>query len=317
MDKHIEELSKPVAEVNSKYGDPEAFGERELKVLADIQKMPYRTKFYSQEYVDSLLAKLEAAQQELIKPLPIGELVHRLEGQTYEKWFSESDVKDLRERAETAEAALSAANEKLKGDQVPVAANNGVTAENLRVIKMLLDVCGTAFELADDSCQQDVDGELCHVVPDSTFSRLSDALDEIENTLPDEYEYLPNIVLQWAAIPRHALQELFTAAPKPAGFTVEGEHESVKYIVILQSAWCNDSGSGISYDSDLVQFDKRDTAITWGFRLRDSDDFNIGVLTNGALTSFDWMAKPLAATAAALAQIAENIGVAGFKVEGE
>lgn len=114
------------------------------------------------------------------------------------------------ERAQKAEAALSAAN-------------NGVTAENLRVIKMLLDVCGTAFELADDSCQQDVDGELCHVVPDSAFSRLSDALGEIENTLPDEYEDLPNIVLQWAAIPRHALQELFSAAPQPAGFTVEGE----------------------------------------------------------------------------------------------
>jgi hypothetical protein len=121
MDKHIEELSKPVAEINSKYGDPEAFGERELKVLADIQKMPYRTKFYSQEYVDSLLAKLEAAERALIRPLPIGELIHRLEGQTYEKWFSESDVKDLRERAEAAEAALSAANEKLKGERVPVA----------------------------------------------------------------------------------------------------------------------------------------------------------------------------------------------------
>ncbi len=159
---NIEELSKPVAEVNSKYGDPEAFGEREINVLADIQKMPYQTKFYSQEYVDSLIAQLEAAQKEitdwrsvaeaaaqddadwhklvdskndvishlasgiinliarleaaqleLIKPLPISELVHRLEGQTYEKWFSESDVKDLRERAEKAEAALSAANEKL------------------------------------------------------------------------------------------------------------------------------------------------------------------------------------------------------------
>lgn len=57
--------------------------------------------------------QLEAAQLELIKPLPIGELVQRLEGQTYEKWFSESDVKDLRERAEKAEAELSAANEKL------------------------------------------------------------------------------------------------------------------------------------------------------------------------------------------------------------
>lgn len=141
-----------------------------------------------------------------------------------------SSIITLIERIEKAEAELSAANEKLRGEQVPVpvpvAANNGVTAENLRVIKMLLDVCGTAFELADDSCQQDVDGELCHVVPDSAFSRLSDALGEIENTLPDEYEDLPNIVLQWAAIPRHALQELFTAAPQPAGSTVEGNADA-------------------------------------------------------------------------------------------
>ncbi|HGE9142158.1 TPA: hypothetical protein ACGBQ6_004492, partial [Yersinia enterocolitica] len=65
MMNNLEELSKPVAEVNSKYGDPEAFGERELNVLADIQKMPYRTKFYSQEYVDALIAQLEAAQKEI------------------------------------------------------------------------------------------------------------------------------------------------------------------------------------------------------------------------------------------------------------
>lgn len=109
----------------------------------------------------------------------------------------------------------------------------------------------------------------------------------------------------------------FSVKVKNAGFTVEGEPAPVKYIVILQRAWCNDSGSGIDYHSDLVEFDNRDKAIKHGFKLQDSDDFNIGVLTNGILTSFDWMAKPLAATAAALAQIAENIGVAGFTVEGE
>ncbi|EPJ1409042.1 class I SAM-dependent methyltransferase, partial [Yersinia enterocolitica] len=49
---------------------------------------------------ENLIAQLEAAERALIRPLPIGELIHRLEGQTYEKWFSESDVKDLRERAE-------------------------------------------------------------------------------------------------------------------------------------------------------------------------------------------------------------------------
>lgn len=58
----------------------------------------------------SLIAQLEAAERALIKPLPIGELVHRLEGQTYEKWFSESDINT---KLLAAEAALSAANEKL------------------------------------------------------------------------------------------------------------------------------------------------------------------------------------------------------------
>ncbi|QUT17671.1 ead/Ea22-like family protein [Rahnella inusitata] len=37
--------------------------------------------------------RAEKAELELIKPLPIGELIQRLEGQTYEKWFSQSDLK--------------------------------------------------------------------------------------------------------------------------------------------------------------------------------------------------------------------------------
>ncbi|CRY60504.1 phage-like protein [Yersinia kristensenii] len=96
-----------------------------------------------------------------------------------------------------------------------------------------------------------------------------------------------------------------------AGFTVAGEPALVKYIVILQRAWCNDSSSGINYHSDLVEFDKRDKAIKYGFELQDSDDFNIGVLTNGVLTSFDWMAKPIAETKDSLARIANGIGIEG------
>ncbi|EOW7152444.1 hypothetical protein ACO4GX_000528 [Yersinia enterocolitica] len=38
---------QPVAEVVSKFGDPEAFGERELNILANIQKMPYGTQFFT------------------------------------------------------------------------------------------------------------------------------------------------------------------------------------------------------------------------------------------------------------------------------
>ena len=38
--------SDPVAEVVSIYGDPEAFGEREIRPLVGIQQMPYGTKLY-------------------------------------------------------------------------------------------------------------------------------------------------------------------------------------------------------------------------------------------------------------------------------
>lgn len=38
---------EPVAEIVSIYGDPEAFGEREIKPLVGIQKMPYGTKLYA------------------------------------------------------------------------------------------------------------------------------------------------------------------------------------------------------------------------------------------------------------------------------
>lgn len=69
-----------------------------------------KTVMDKEQLIDFLADQLEKAELELIKPLPIGELLSRLEGQTYEKWFSESDVKVLRDRAEKAEAALSAAH---------------------------------------------------------------------------------------------------------------------------------------------------------------------------------------------------------------
>lgn len=84
---------------------------------------------------------------------------------------------------------------------------------------------------------------------------------------------------------------------------------SNKYIVILQSAWCNDSGSGISYDSDLTEFDTREEAKIHGFNLRDSDDFNIGVVSGGRLVSFDWMDAPVGDDEDVLSEIAESIGL--------
>lgn len=40
---------EPVAEIVSKYGDPEAFGGRELITLKDISKFPYGTKLYAEQ----------------------------------------------------------------------------------------------------------------------------------------------------------------------------------------------------------------------------------------------------------------------------
>lgn len=103
----------------------------------------------------------------------------------------------------------------LHAQPAPVVPENCVTAEHRRVIEMLLNVCGAAFELADDSCQQDVDGEDCHVVPDDAFQKLSDALDEIENTLPTEDIDRPDVFLAWSAMPRAALKSLLQAQPAP------------------------------------------------------------------------------------------------------
>lgn len=110
---------------------------------------------------------------------------------------------------EAMASALLAAHE-----QEPVGLT--FTTEHRRVIEMLLNVCGAAFELADDSCQQEVDGESCHVIPDASFVKLSDALDEIENSLPTEDAARPDVFLGWAAMPRAALKSLLHPAPVPA-----------------------------------------------------------------------------------------------------
>lgn len=41
-----------IAEIVSKYGDPEAFGERALIERQDIQKLPYGTKLYAHKGVE-------------------------------------------------------------------------------------------------------------------------------------------------------------------------------------------------------------------------------------------------------------------------
>ncbi|HHU6911468.1 hypothetical protein [Klebsiella pneumoniae] len=138
----------------------------------------------------------------------IQRIIRAIDSEAYDEeeireWLSSDEIMEL------SRMALAAM------DSEPVASVNCVTAEHRRVIEMLLTVCGAAFELADDSCLQDFDGEECHVVPDDAFQKLSDALDEIENTLPTEDADRPDVFLVWSAVPRAALKSILHAQPAP------------------------------------------------------------------------------------------------------
>ncbi|MFJ7312566.1 hypothetical protein ACIQVE_07295 [Pseudomonas sp. NPDC098747] len=52
----LKHQGKPVAEVVSKFGDPEAFGEREIKLLADISELPYGAKLFAEAQRKTLRA---------------------------------------------------------------------------------------------------------------------------------------------------------------------------------------------------------------------------------------------------------------------
>nr|DAP27980.1 MAG TPA: Protein of unknown function (DUF551) [Caudoviricetes sp.] len=61
---------EPVAEVVSIYGDPEAFGEREIRPLVGIQQMPYGTKLYRHAQPDaSHLSRICAESYQVVGAL--------------------------------------------------------------------------------------------------------------------------------------------------------------------------------------------------------------------------------------------------------
>lgn len=73
--------SEPVAEVVSIYGDPEAFGEREIRPLVGIQQMPYGTKLYrhappAPERDQVRIAHAEWSQATFGNVGPVGPLKH-------------------------------------------------------------------------------------------------------------------------------------------------------------------------------------------------------------------------------------------------
>lgn len=110
----LSELSKPVAEIVSKFGDPEAFGEREIKLLTGIQQMAYGTKFYSQEYVSALLEDNERVARDLVA--------------------RNGEIEGLRKRA----AELEAKNAQLKKELHNEGAANANAYERIRELEKRL-----------------------------------------------------------------------------------------------------------------------------------------------------------------------------------
>jgi hypothetical protein len=70
-------------------------------------------------------------------------------------------------------------------------------------------------------------------------------------------------------------------------------------------------GSGpfqVIYNYDGRRFTDRARAISHGFEIRGSDDFNVGVLKDGRLVSVDWMEQVVDSKPEVLRKIADQIG---------
>lgn len=84
-----------------------------------------------------------------------------------------------------------------------------------------------------------------------------------------------------------------------------------EFIVIIGSAWCNESGFGISWSFDGARFNNRNDAIKHGWELRGSDDFNIGQTYGDDLIWFGWMDQRSDEDEQTMVDIATDIGL-GF-----
>lgn len=82
-----------------------------------------------------------------------------------------------------------------------------------------------------------------------------------------------------------------------------------EFIVIIASAWCNDTGFGIRYSWDGERFNNRADAIKHGLELRYSDDFNIGQTYGDDLILIGWMDERHNEDEATMREIAESIGL--------
>jgi hypothetical protein len=82
------------------------------------------------------------------------------------------------------------------------------------------------------------------------------------------------------------------------------------YVVITGQAEGNDrDGFRIAYYWSGQHFATKPEAVSHGFEIRGSDDFNIGLVRNGELVSFWWMDHQIGETAEDLARIGRECGL--------
>lgn len=84
------------------------------------------------------------------------------------------------------------------------------------------------------------------------------------------------------------------------------------YAVITGHAVGNDrAGFHVVYDWDRHAFASKPEAVSHGFEVTGSDDFNVGVIRDGKLESLWWMENNLREPAQTLARIGGECGIEG------
>jgi len=68
-------------------------------------------------------------------------------------------------------------------------------------------------------------------------------------------------------------------------------------------------GFSTTYDSDLREFSHKPDAVSHGFTLGRSDDFNLGFVRSGRLESLWWMDKQIGEHPETLARIGREMGL--------
>lgn len=79
--------------------------------------------------------------------------------------------------------------------------------------------------------------------------------------------------------------------------------------IISQAEGSDRDGFRITHYSDCRQFGSKAEAVSRGFELAASDDFNVGVVSNGRLASLWWMDDRLDLLPEDLAEVGRDIGL--------